>query len=44
MVGNEGKAGRLIEVSDKLLRYGSHKKYKYLSDEKLKTMCQTCKV
>ena len=26
MVGNEGEAGRLIEVSDQLLRYGSHKK------------------
>ena len=24
--GNEGEAGRLIEVSDQLLRYGSHKK------------------
>ena len=23
---------------------GSHKKYKFFSDEKLKTMCQTCKV
>ena len=23
---------------------GSHKKYKFFSDEKLKTVCQTCKV
>ena len=23
---------------------GSHKKYKFLSDEKLKIVCQTCKV
>ena len=44
MVGNEGEVSRLIEVFDQLLRYGSHKKYKYLSDEKLKTVCQTCKV
>ena len=44
MVGNEGEVGRLTEVSDQLLRYGSHKKYKYLSDEKLKIVCQTCRV
>ena len=44
MVGNEGEVGRLIEVFGQLLRYGSHRKYKYLSDEKLKTVCQTCRV
>ena len=44
MVGNEGEVGRLTKVSDQLLRYGSHKKYKYLSDEKLKIVCQTCRV
>ena len=44
MVGNEGEAVRLTKVSDQVLRYESHKKYKYLSDEKLKTVCQTCRV
>ena len=41
MVGNEGSAGRLTEGFDQVLKYGSHKKYKYLSDEKLKIVCQT---
>ena len=31
------EAGRLIGMPDMLLRYGSHKKKKKLSDEKLKT-------
>ena len=34
MVGNEGEASRLTEGSNFVLRYGSHKKLKYLSDEK----------
>ena len=44
MVGNEDEAGRLTKVFNQVLRYGSHKKYKYLSDEKLKTVCQTCRI
>ena len=31
------EAGRLTGMSDMLLRYRSHKKYKKLRDEKLKT-------
>ena len=44
MVGNKGEAGRLIEVFDQVLRYRFHKKYKYLSDEKLKIVFQMCMV
>ena len=36
MVGNEGSASSLTEGSDQVLMYGFHKKYKKLSDEKLK--------
>ena len=33
---------RLTELTNMVLRYGSHKKYKILSYDKLETMCQTC--
>ena len=36
MKWNECKAGRLTKLLDMVLRYGSHRKYKKLSDEKLK--------
>ena len=42
MKWNECEGGRLTELLDLLLRYGSHRKYKKLSYEKLETVCQTC--
>ena len=38
----EGEADKLTELNDMVLKYGSHRKYKFLSYEKLETVCQMC--
>ena len=44
MKWNESEAGRQTELLDLVLRYGSYRKYKKLSYEKLETVYQTCQL